>query len=106
MSYYNPKIYNYANLHREDQLTVDVMNWAIDAVENMEIDYRPTEDSSIMEKMCDEIALEVVAEVEEQLMHEIIEFIVMTIDSYDHDVDEIDTTDFLFGMEGHRNNDE
>ena len=54
-------------------------------------------------KRCDEIALEVVAEVEEQLMHEIIEFIVMTIDSYDHDVDEIDTTDFLFGMEGHRN---
>ena len=44
-----------------------------------------------------------VSQVEEQLMHEIIEFIVMTIDSYDHDVDEIDTTDFLFGMEGHRN---
>ena len=52
MSYYNPKIYNYSNLHRDDQMTVDVMNWAIDAVENMEIDYRPTEDSSIMEKMC------------------------------------------------------
>lgn len=102
MSYYNPRVYNYANLHRDDQMTVDVMNWAIDAVENMEIDYQPTDESSIMEKMCDEIALEVVAEVEEQLMHDIIEFIVMTIDSYDHEVDEIDTTDFLFGMEGHR----
>lgn len=31
MSYYNPKIYNYSNLHRDDQMTVDVMNWAIDA---------------------------------------------------------------------------
>ena len=25
MSYYNPKIYNYSNLHRDDQMTVDVV---------------------------------------------------------------------------------
>ena len=39
-------------------------------------------------------------------LDEIIEFIVSTIDSYEHEVDEIDTADFLFGMEGHRSDDE
>ena len=58
-----------------------------------------------MEKMFAQTAQEVISEVEERVMHVIIEFIVSTIDSYDHEVDEIDTMDFLFGMEGHHDDD-
>lgn len=105
MTYYNPRIYNYSNLLREDKLRVHVMMWTLDAIENMEAEYEPEPRSTIMEKMFSETAQEVISEVEERVMHVIIEFIVSTIDSYDHEVDEIDTMDFLFGMEGHHDDD-
>lgn len=106
MTYYNPKIYNYSNLLREDKIRVHVMMWTLDAIENMEAEYEPEPRSTIMEKMFAQTAQEVISEVEERIMHVIIEFIVSTIDSYDHEVDEIDTMDFLFGMEGHHHNDD
>lgn len=106
MSYYNPRIYNYSNLHREDKVTVHIMMWTLDTIENMETNYEPKPRASIMEKMFSETAQEVISEIEERVLDEIIEFIVSTIDSYEHEVDEIDTADFLFGMEGHRSDDE
>ena len=36
MTYYNPRIYNYSNLLREDKIRVHVMMWTLDAIENME----------------------------------------------------------------------
>ena len=103
MSYYNPRIYNYSNLHREDKVTVHIMMWTLDTIENMEANFEPQARASTMEKMFSETAQEVISEIEERVLGEIIEFIVSTIDGYDHEVNEIDTTDFIFGMEGHQN---
>ena len=86
MSYYNPRIYNYSNLHREDKVTVHIMMWTLDTIENMETNYEPQPRASIMEKMFSETAQEVISEIEERVLDEIIEFIVSTIDGYDHEV--------------------
>ena len=51
MTYYNPRIYNYSNLLREDKIRVHVMMWTLDAIENMEAEYEPEPRSTIMEKM-------------------------------------------------------
>ncbi len=99
MTYYNPAIYNYANLHREDQATVKVMYDIFKDLENMEDYYKCEQGTPLMVRIFSETAIEVLAEVEERIMSNITEFIVSAIDKYDHDVDEIDTTDYLFGME-------
>lgn len=106
MSQYNPRIYNYSNLTKEDQNTVDTMSWAVDSLENLEDDYRILNCSSTIRRIFYETALEVLDEAEEQLKADMIGFIVSCIDSYDYEVKEIDTTDFFFGMEGHCNNDQ
>ena len=46
MTYYNPAIYNYANLHREDQATVKVMYDIFKDLENMEEDPDGVSDAS------------------------------------------------------------
>ena len=99
MTYYNPAIYNYANLHREDQATAKVMYDIFKDLENMEDYYKCEQGTPLMVRIFSETAIEVLAEVEERIMSNITEFIVSAIDKYDHDVDEIDTTDSLFGME-------
>ena len=51
MTYYNPAIYNYANLHREDQATVKVMYDIFRDLENMEDYYKCEQGTPLMVRM-------------------------------------------------------
>lgn len=95
---YNPRIYNYSNLKKEDQIIVDYMIYLTDSIEEMKYDYDTDMNTSHLEKIFNETAVEVVDEVIERVIEEILEFIVSTIENYDEDIEEIDTDDFLYGM--------
>lgn len=98
MSYYNPRTYNYSNLISEDQIIVQHMIYLVDAVKVSKEDYDTDLDTSHLEKIFNETAVEVIDETIQLMINEIIEFIVSRIDNYDSDIEEIDTDNYLCGI--------
>lgn len=100
MSYYNPKIYNYSNLHEEDKEKVKVIKQIfIDPLESpLELDF---EQETILEKMKAEIRAEAFEDAQGMLYDQLVEYIVYLIDSYKQDepIDEIDTDDYFYGLD-------
>ena len=98
MSYYNPRTYNYSNLITEDQIIVQHMIYLVDAVKVSKEDYDTDLDTSHLEKIFNETAVEVIDETIQLMINEIIEFIVSRIDNYNGDIEEIDTDNYLYGI--------
>lgn len=98
MSYYNPRTYNYSNLTTEDQIIVQHMIYLVDAVKVSKEDYDTDLDTSHLEKIFNETAVEVIDETIQLMINEIIEFIVSRIDNYDSNIEEIDTDNYLYGI--------
>lgn len=98
MSYYNPRTYNYSNLITEDQMIVQHMIYLVDAVKVSKEDYDTDLDTSHLEKIFNETAVEVIDETIQLMINEIIEFIVSRIDNYNGDIEEIDTDNYLYGI--------
>lgn len=100
MSYYNPKIYNYSNLHEEDKKQVKLIkNVFIDTLDySLSSDF---EEETILEKMKTEIRAQAVEDAQQLLYDRLIEYIVCLIDSYEQDepIDEIDTDDYFYGLD-------
>lgn len=100
MSYYNPKIYNYSNLHEEDKEKVKVIKQIfIDPLESpLDLDF---EQETILEKMKAEIRAEAFEDAQGMLYDQLVEYIVYLIDSYKQDepIDEIDTDDYFYGLD-------
>lgn len=99
MSYYNPKIYNYANLNDTDRERFYCMMLMYSTIDDMKPDYEGDELTTTLEKVFCETALEVLDNVKSNLLSTLIEFIVVSIDSYSTDVYEQDTNDYFFGFE-------
>lgn len=99
MTFYNPRIYNYANLKKEDKLMVRGMIAMIKDIDDLCDDDEP---STIFEKMHAGIKKEVVNDIKEDMCHSIIDQIVACIESYDDDdeVQEFDTFDYFYGWDG------
>ena len=98
MSYYNPRVYNYSNLNSTDQLIVRNDLYIIESIKNMKYDYDTDMNTSSLERIFNETANEVIDEVIECINYDIVEFIVASIDDYDHDVEEYDTDNYLYGI--------
>lgn len=98
MSYYDPRIYNYLNLNSEDQTIVQHMVYLVDAVKVSKEDYDTDLNTSYLEKIFNETAVEVLDETIQLMINEIIEFIVSRIDNYDSNIEEIDTDNYLYGI--------
>lgn len=100
MSYYNPKIYNYSNLHEEDKEKVKVIKQIfIDPLESpLDLDF---EQETILEKMKTEIRTQAFEDAQQLLYDQLIEYMVCLIDSYEQDepIDEIDTDDYFYGLD-------
>lgn len=100
MSYYNPKIYNYSNLHEEDKNAVWIIkNCFIDTLNG--ISETELENCTTIEKMEAEIRNEAIEDAKDLLKGQLIDFIVSIIDSYDEneEIKKIDTDDYFYGLE-------
>lgn len=98
MSYYDPRIYNYLNLNSEDQIIVQQMVYLVDAVKLSKEAYDTEINTSYLEKIFNETAVEVIDKIIQLMINAIIEFIVNRIDTYDSDIEEIDTDNYLYGI--------
>lgn len=96
MTYYNPRIYNYSNLHDEDKREFKMIMYFINSIDNIIADYE-VEEETLIEKAVNEIKLVTLNEVKERLEHELVEYIVSVMDNYDGDVKEIETDDYFYG---------
>lgn len=96
MTYYNPRIYNYSNLHDEDKREFKMIMYFINSIDNIIADYE-VEEETLIEKAVNEIKLATLNEVKERLENELLEYIVSVMDNYDEDVKEIDTDDYFYG---------
>lgn len=96
MTYYNPRIYNYSNLHDEDKREFKMIMYFINSIDNIIADYE-VEEETLIEKAVNEIKLATLNEVKERLEHELVEYIVSVMDNYDEDAKEIDTDDYFYG---------
>ena len=99
MTHYNPKIYNFSNLENKDKNIIMATLWSPETLAALEFDYKTDGKSTTLEKIRSEIAREVLAEAEERIVSDAIQMMVSMIDRYDHDMNEIDTTDYLYGLE-------
>lgn len=96
MTYFNPKIYNYSNLKKEDQKIIDIILMTMDNCLHVE---KFEDDITIFEKMKNEIAEAAVREIKDNIYKFIISLIVSTIDAYEetYEITEKETTSFLYG---------
>jgi len=99
MSKYNPRIYNYYNLKEEDKTYINAKAEVISSLEAEQHEYFYIGEPTVLEKMFVETAQEVLNHVKKSLIRDLVEFIVVTIDSYEEDVEEIETSDFFYGMD-------
>lgn len=102
MTYYDPKIFNYSNLNERDQSTLnDMIFWLMNEVERkceeLKDDSNDAE-NSIEERLRAEIQYEAVKGLSDDLVMQLVEFIVNAIDNDDReDVETIDTNDYFYG---------
>lgn len=115
MTYYNPKIYNYAHLNKEDKNIFDYM--IIVLMDNLESciqdkkDELDFEDTDLAERLSLEAQIKGLEEANERLQCELVEFIVSRIDDYvtdeeTDDIEEIDTDDYFYRCPYIQNDDE
>lgn len=100
MSFYNPKIYNYKNLIKDDKCIVDAIAMCIQGLEDMKCDYAIRKDKKmILEQIESEIALETLDRAIERQCMDLIELMVSWIDAYEQDVEEIETDNYFEGSD-------
>lgn len=94
------KTINYSNLTTEDQQIIQAQLLMIDAVEDVISNYTFPEDEedNLLEKLSLQEGLKALLEAKEAMYREIIEYMIFAICEYDHDVEEIETNDYFYGL--------
>lgn len=97
---YNTRIYNYANLHLEDKQIIQAQLLMLESVEDTITNYTYAKETStnILESISLEEGIHALEEAKQNMFSDIVEYIVYAIDSYEEDVNEVDTQDPLFGL--------
>lgn len=97
---YNIRIYNYSNLKSEDKQIVQAQLLMFETVEDTitEYMYRRESSTNILNAVSYEEGIKALEQVQQNMFSDIVEYIVYAIDSYEEDVDEVDTQDPLFGL--------
>lgn len=100
MTYFDPKIYNYNNLKKKDQLIIDdIMQFGFMPVVNSEYDlHYDLKSENTLSKMVAEIKLSALKEAEQHIVYDVIELIVSIIEKYEEQVEEKDC-DYLDGCQ-------
>ncbi len=94
------RIYNYSNLKDEDKQIVQAQLLMFETVEDTitEYMYRRESSTNILDAVSYEEGIKALEQVQQNMFSDIVEYIVYAIDSYEEDVDEVDTQDPLFGL--------
>lgn len=97
---YNTKIYNYANLHLEDKQIVQAQLLMLESVEDTITNYTYGKETStnILESISLEEGIHALEEAKQNMYNDIVEYMIFAIDSYEDEVNEIDTSNPFYGL--------
>ncbi|MGN1276324.1 MAG: hypothetical protein ACI4UK_04975 [Floccifex sp.] len=91
------RIYNYSNLNEEDKKIFRSNLKIIESLNELKDEYK-LKNPTALESLFSDTAARVLVDVQNQLMSKLIVSLKATIDGYDYDADELDTNDYLYGM--------
>ena len=97
---YNTKIYNYANLHSEDKQIVQAQLLMLESLEDTLTNYTYAKETSTntLETISFEEGIHALEEAKQNMYNDIVEYMIFSIDSYENEVHEIDTSDPFYGL--------
>ena len=105
---YNTRIYNYANLDKDDKHAVQAQLLLFECIETQitEYTYSKEDAENLLEQISYEEGLHALQEAQQNVYNEILDFMQFAIESYERPVSEIDTDDPFYGLEEELNMDE
>lgn len=97
---YNTRIYNYANLHSKDKQIVQAQLLMLESVEDTITNYTYAKETSTntLETISFEEGIHALEEAKRNMYNDIVEYMIFAIDSYEDEVNEIDTSDPFYGL--------
>lgn len=91
------RIYNYSNLNEEDKKIFRSNLKLIESLNDLKDEYK-LKNPTALESLFSDTAARVLVDIQNQLMDRLLISLKSTIDGYDYDADELDTNDYLYGM--------
>ena len=91
---YNTRIYNYANLHSKDKQIVQAQLLMLESVEDTITNYTYAKETSTHTLE----GINALEEAKRNMYNDIVEYMIFAIDSYEDEVNEIDTSDPFYGL--------
>lgn len=97
---YNTRIYNYANLHSKDKQIVQAQLLMLESVEDTITNYTYAKETSTntLETIFFEEGINALEEAKRNMYNDIVEYMIFAIDSYEDEVNGIDTSDPFYGL--------
>ena len=97
---YNTRIYNYGNLHLEDKQIVQAQLLMLESVEDTITNYTYAKETSTntLETISFEEGIHALEEAKQNMYNDIVEYMIFAIDSYEDEVNEIDTSNPFYGL--------
>ncbi len=97
---YNTKFFNYSNLIDEDKQIVVAQLLMLDSVEEVISEYTFSKGSSdnLLENISYQERIKALIEAKQAMYDDIIEWMIIAIEGYEHEVEEVDTDDFFYGL--------
>lgn len=94
------RIYNYANLHSKDKQIVQAQLLMLESVEDTITNYTYAKETSTntLETISFEEGINALEEAKRNMYNDIVEYMIFAIDSYEDEVNEIDTSDPFYGL--------
>lgn len=93
----SPRKYNYSNLKEEDKKCVKENLRVIEKINDIGKSYT-IKDPSLMEKMFCQTAAFIVHDITKSITEDVIRAMALMIDSYGESVEEVDTSDYFYGL--------
>lgn len=91
------KIYNYSNLNEEDKKIFRSNLTLIESLNDLKDEYK-LKNPTALESLFSDTASRVLSDVQNQLMDKLIFSLKAKIDGYDYEVGELNTNDYLYGL--------
>ena len=97
---YNTKIFNYSNLTEEDKQIVTAQLLMLDSIEEVITEYTFSNGvaDTLLESISYQEGIKALIEAKQAMYDDIIDWMVFAIEGYEHEVEEIDTNDFFYGL--------
>ena len=97
---YNTKVFNYSNLTEEVKQIVVAQLLMLDSLENVITEYTFSNEAADnqLERISYQEGIKALIEAKQSMYDDIIEWMVFAIEGYEHEIEEVDTDDFFYGL--------